>query len=600
MIVLLRKSDSDQISVMKLGPLRQSLPLLFATQLLMACGDQFILPLTDQNVIIAPKNDPRAESEPGSYLVMFKSEEEQTAFGFQSFYNEYRFHYEPLWQQFSGDRGVKNIEYITAVDLAVPDRKGNNDFIAPRSLQLAWDESALEPLYGILTQVDFHSPEEAEQTLKKWESTGRIWYAEPNWISKLYGQFDDLATSYESSGLAHITRSKIAEAFKVLADKVTAGETDDTFLSDNSPTVAVVDSGTDTEHPALKDNIWINDYQGQVLCTNDANGCNTTKFTKGYLGTGEIQPFGTSGPGDPCPEEVAQDCKHGTHVAGIIAGKSEGGAYGVCPFCNIMTLQVISKNKEGKPGIQDSAIVRAFKYISNFQNQGRPLVRIVNSSFGKFQRSRSVALLVRQLGDTLVIGAAGNEDTNSRQYPAALDAALAVSALDTQDKKASFSNFGTWVDVAAPGVLISSAIPGSSSTGRLSGTSQASPIVAGIAALLFSMNPNFSVTEVKDRLMRTADGSIYNPDENEGFNFTHYYYPTASGNLPLLGTGIIDGEAALKDVPQATTSAQVARRVEGFCGSIEIQNNADFRLSVLVMLFLVPLVVGSLTYQKER
>src|SRR5690606_19612806 len=205
-------------------------------------------------------------------------------------------------------------------------------------------------------------------------------------------------------------------------------------------------------------NIWVNTDLNAADCKNDLHGCDTTEASRGYLGNGTVYPFGTSGPNENCFGKDP-NCSHGTHVAGIIAGDpnwtDERGrsAAGVCPFCRIMVLKIVSKVGD-QSGILDSSIIAAFKYVALFRRQGSPAVRVVNASFGKFVRSRSVGLLVRLMKEknsTLLVGAAGNEDTLTMEYPAAFGDAIAVAAVDTKLNKVNFSNFGRWVDIAAPG-----------------------------------------------------------------------------------------------------------------------------------------------------
>src|SRR5690606_29967748 len=150
------------------------------------------------------------------------------------------------------------------------------------------------------------------------------------------------------------------------------------------PVIAVLDSGIDFEHPSLKDNLLGPGFANTSGCYNDQVGCNTTKQSKGYLGNGEVYPYGTSGPNQSCSSKnlvAAQDgssesqlaadnvgvCGHGTHVAGLIVGKPQTAEQvgGVCPFCKILPVRVVPDNLGGK--IPDSAILAGLKYISLFK-----------------------------------------------------------------------------------------------------------------------------------------------------------------------------------------------------------------------------------------
>ncbi len=111
------------------------------------------------------------------------------------------------------------------------------------------------------------------------------------------------------------------------------------------------------------------------------------------------------------------------------------------------------------------------------------------------------------------MAAAGNDNTSSPSYPAYYNNCLAVAATDSNDAKASFSNYGNWVDIAAPGVSIFSTLPNhrnriiTRNYGSLSGTSMASPFVAGVAGLVWATSYGTSNTEVRSRIESTADAA---------------------------------------------------------------------------------------------
>ena len=227
-----------------------------------------------------------------------------------------------------------------------------------------------------------------------------------------------------------------------------------------------------------------------------------------------------------------RDSRCGLVAAAADSGKSVGG---VCPVCQVMIVKVAeieAGSEKATPGITDDSQIRGLKYVTRFKSNNASAVRIVNSSFGKYSRSRSVAILVdalKKIGNgTLVVAAASNEDSMIRSYPAALANAVAVAALDNDNKKSDFSNFGPWVDVAAPGSAIISTLPGNDA-GPDSGTSMASPVVAGAAGLLLAMYPELSFTELRNRIVDCADASIYTGNsEGPKFNSAHYF-PQISG-----------------------------------------------------------------------
>ena len=181
-------------------------------------------------------------------------------------------------------------------------------------------------------------------------------------------------------------------------------------------------------------------------------------------------------------------CSHGTHVAGIIAAKVQEGYGGICPSCRILPIKVVDGSAGDFGAIYDSSLIAALNYVRELRGRGEP-IKIVNASFGKFRRSKTLGLLIKELasGDqgVLFVAAAGNENTAKEPYPASLDEVLAVANVDSQTMiRDTSSNFGSWVDLAAPGSGdcgagsgIRSSVPGGSDQCSR-GTSFAAPVVS--------------------------------------------------------------------------------------------------------------------------
>jgi len=242
-------------------------------------------------------------------------------------------------------------------------------------------------------------------------------------------------------------------------------------------TVAVVDSGVDAGHPDLvtvpgKD--WVDD--------------------------------------DAVPQDLNG---HGTHVAGTIAAPENGlGVVGVAPEAKIMPLRVLDASGSG----WGSDVAAAFDWAGDLG------VRVVNASLGSDDVTLSERQAIQDHPGTLYVVAAGNDGVNvdvSPHYPCAYTEAnvLCVGATDPDDALAAFSNYGAAaVDMFAPGVNVASTYPtafGASDldfflgTGdeyeAMSGTSMATPHVAGAAALIAAHRPGFTVAQIKAALMDGAD-----------------------------------------------------------------------------------------------
>lgn len=201
---------------------------------------------------------------------------------------------------------------------------------------------------------------------------------------------------------------------------------------------------------------------------------------------------------------------HGTHVAGIVSaitGNTQGIA-GTCPDCQLIIGKVMDDSGYGAYSVISQGMTWA-------ADNG---AKVINMSLGGYQSDNVLADATKYAWDkgSIVVAAAGNDNTTNMFYPAPYPNVVSVAATDNKDQKASFSNYGSWVQIAAPGKDIFSTLPthsyGLQSKGialnydYLSGTSMATPMVSGIAALLWSTPPyNSSNQTVVDRLYATVD-----------------------------------------------------------------------------------------------
>ncbi|MEU0298181.1 S8 family serine peptidase [Streptomyces sp. NPDC006175] len=193
-----------------------------------------------------------------------------------------------------------------------------------------------------------------------------------------------------------------------------------------------------------------------------------------------------------------EDCNgHGTHVAGTVAGTT----YGVAPAASLVPVRVLNCEGSGTW----AGIIAGLDWIA--QNAEQPAV--VNASLGGPASSAvDDAFDALAAQGTLPVVAAGNENQDACDVsPARADGVLTVGASDDQDRQATFSNWGTCVRLYAPGVDIVSAKLGGGST-ALSGTSMASPHVAGAAALYKEQHPDAAPQEVSDRLAADATPDV--------------------------------------------------------------------------------------------
>ncbi|OCA84214.1 peptidase S8 [Bacillus sp. FJAT-27225] len=226
-------------------------------------------------------------------------------------------------------------------------------------------------------------------------------------------------------------------------------------------TIALIDTGVDLDHPDLKNRL-VRGYN--VLSDNN----------------------------DP-----DDDNGHGTHVAGIIASETNNGegVAGITWYNKIMPIKAMGKEGYGTTFDIAKGIYWAVDHGA----------QVINMSLGNYQPSRVLkeAIDYAYRKDVVLVAAAGNDNSRQPTYPASYPQVLAVSAVDHEGVRAEFSNYGTYVDIAAPGVYI----PSTYFLNRyaaLSGTSMAAPHVAGLAGLIRSENPKLSNREVIRVMQRSA------------------------------------------------------------------------------------------------
>jgi subtilisin family serine protease len=200
---------------------------------------------------------------------------------------------------------------------------------------------------------------------------------------------------------------------------------------------------------------------------------------------------------------------NGTHCAGIIGaeGSNDIGIRGVNWKVQIMPLKFM--NAGGFGTTKDA--IEAINYVIDRKKAGVN-VRIISASWGSTQKSRALEEVIRKAyeSDILFVAASGNASTNNDRnphFPSSYHVpnVISVAALDRNDQLAKFSNFGVKsVAIAAPGVDILSTWLGNEYEEK-SGTSMATPVVAGVAALIVAENPRISVDNLKKKLLASVD-----------------------------------------------------------------------------------------------
>lgn len=241
----------------------------------------------------------------------------------------------------------------------------------------------------------------------------------------------------------------------------------DTTLGDSNVTIAVVDTGAQYDHPDLAGNYQSN--PGYDFVDNDS---------------------------DPYPD-VPSDEYHGTHVSGCAAAVVDNGT-GVAGQGNSSLINGRALDENGSGSTSD--IADAVEWAAD---QGAD---IINMSLGGGGYTSTMKNAVSYADDqgSLSICAAGNDGTSSVSYPAAYSECVAISAVDSSENLASFSNYGSEIELAAPGVdVLSTTTETRGSYERLSGTSMATPVTSGVAGLTLAQH-DLTNAELRSHLKNTA------------------------------------------------------------------------------------------------
>ena len=296
-------------------------------------------------------------------------------------------------------------------------------------------------------------------------------------------------------------------------DTINAYEAWDLGRGSHDVVVAVLDTGIDWNHPDLGANMWSNDdgYHGYNFI--EDNWFPMDDNVNGYDEDGTWLPNIYT--------------YHGTHVAGVIGAvidNSEGIA-GLAQV-QLMAVKVMNDSGEGT----DATVASGLRWATD---NGAD---IVTMSLGVDGMSLTLQNAVEYASDrgVVLVAAAGNSGTSEVTYPAAYPTVIAVGATDSSDRRATFSNFGVGLDVMAPGVNIYST-QGGGSYQYLSGTSAAAPHVAGVAAIMLSINPALSPAEVGSYINSTAtDLSMTGYDTSTGWGIVNAFGAVESIASPMV------------------------------------------------------------------
>lgn len=314
--------------------------------------------------------------------------------------------------------------------------------------------------------------------------------------------------------------------------------------------IGIIDSGIDYRHPDLTDRIWQNEGEVGIDALgldrrsngvdDDDNG-----FIDDWHGWDFVDTPGFEDDGDflDPDNDPMDELGHGTVVAGVAGatGNNGSGVVGLAYGCPLMNVRA-----GGASGfLQEDDAAQAIVYAA--QNGAR----VINLSFGEVSYMPLLhdAIRFAYAMGCVIVASAGNDNSSALHYPSGFDEAIAVASTDEDDFKASFSNYGSSIDVAAPGVDVWSCTLGGGYA-PFSGTSLSAPLVSALAGLVLSRDPTFSGDQVRSVIETSADdiGEI--------------------GWEPYYGAGRINAERALEIEWATVTRIDEPEEDGGVCGEL--------------------------------
>jgi serine protease len=377
-------------------------------------------------------------------------------------------------------------------------------------------------------QVYFTESNKVSQLIQKLERFGFVEYAE---------QVPILRTTLTPNDIGPQSGTN-SQWFLYQISALTAW---DIAVGSSSIKVAIVDDAVKINHPDLAPVIWTN--PGEVPndgIDNDGNG---------YID--DVNGFDVAD-NDNNPLPPTSSFSHGTHVAGC-AGAATNNGVGVASIgFGVRLIPVKSTN-------QAQYVTDGYSGVIYAADAGADVINMSWGGSGGGQTGQNIIDYARNKG-CVPVAAAGNNNSTSIFYPAGYTGVITVAATTTGDARASFSNYGSWIKISAPGTNIRATYIGSSGStitdtyGSLQGTSMASPIVAGLCGLMLSLNPNLTQQQIENCLYSTAD--------------------PVTTNSGQMGAGRIDATAAMQCVAASINTppvSNISSDVQQICPNSSVQ-----------------------------
>lgn len=394
---------------------------------------------------------------------------------------------------------------------------------------------------GMYERVALLPGQDIESVINKLYATGNFELVEPEFAHKM-----------------SFTPNDPRRSDQYYLDLINAYEAWDVTKGSESVVIAIVDSGGDLDHPDLAANIYSNpdEVAGNGI-DDDNDGYVDNKNGWDFVGADTLNIFESDfiGDNDPNLKQTGDPgvLTHGVWVAGCASAKANNGV-GIAGV-GFNTKLLITKHTADNQNPESLSVFFGYDgilYAANTLTADNISRKIINCSWGGSFRSQIaqdiITYVTLDLG-CLIIGAAGNENSQAPHFPSGYEYVLSVAATNESDVKASFSNTGYTVDLCAPGVSILSTRYNNLYS-SVQGTSFSCPIVSGAAALLWAHKPELTALQVSEQIRVSSDASIYAKN--------------ALSQADKLGRGRLDIQQALAySGPSVRASNPLLKSVDG-------------------------------------
>ncbi len=331
--------------------------------------------------------------------------------------------------------------------------------------------------------VKYNSSRSIEDAVNLIYNSGEVEYAQPKYIQQV-----------------SFTPNDPSLGSQYYINKIQAPAGWDIQQGDTNVVIGIVDSGTDWDHPDLAANIKIN-YADPINGTDDDGDGYIDNFRGWDLAGADYNNIVA----DNNPMIMGSNNNHGSHVSGDASAVTNNGVgvAGTGFKCKIMGVKCAADNDTRGTG-GTGYIITGYEGIKYAADKGCAVINCSWGGGGGGQFEQDIITYATINKNSLVVCAAGNNSSSETFYPAGYKYVLSVASTNSSDIRSSFSNFGSSIDVCAPGSSIYSTL-WNNSYASFDGTSMASPIAAGVCAIVKSQFPSYNALQVGEKVRVTCD-----------------------------------------------------------------------------------------------